>query len=103
LTTGIGPNIIVLTKPAKAMGDVHPKSAGCFYLSREKKMPIPDKVKIQADLNGEVLDNKDKYVIRGGHIYVKAEQLLQSSKVKRKIEQLRETFLRSQNLKVSQV
>lgn len=55
-------------------------------------MSTQDKVKAQADLNGEVLDNKDKYIIRGGHVYVKTEQLLQSSKVKQQIRKLRELF-----------
>jgi len=57
-------------------------------------MSTQDKVKIQPDLNGEVLDNKDKYVIRGGHVYVKTEQLLQSSKFKQQIEGLHENFSR---------
>jgi hypothetical protein len=65
---------------------------GYFYLSREQAMSTQDKAKTQTDIKGEVLDNKEKYTIRGGHVYVKTEQLLQSPKVKKQIEELRKIF-----------
>ena len=40
-------------------------------------------------LEGDTLNNEDKYIILGDHVYVKTKALLQSPKVKQQIEDLR--------------
>lgn len=55
-------------------------------------MTDQNEVKTNAKARSDVLDDTNKYIVRGGHVYVKTEQLLQSPKVKQQIEKIREMF-----------
>lgn len=55
-------------------------------------MTDQNEVKAKTNVGAEVLDDTNKYIIRGGHVYVKTEQLLQSPRVKQQIEKIREIF-----------
>ncbi len=55
-------------------------------------MTVKNEIKTDKKISEDILDNKDRYVIQDGHVRVKTDQLLQSPKVKKQIEKIREIF-----------
>jgi uncharacterized protein YeeX (DUF496 family) len=91
--------MIVSREPAKAMRKVSSNRRVVSILTlpnlsvyRSKTMTVKNEIKTDKKISEDILDNKDRYVIQDGHVRVKTDQLLQSPKVKKQIEKIREIF-----------